>query len=239
MTNVKFHKPNRYKNYDYSKSGGYFITICTDYMKQILSKIDVNHVVANSDCLKEVVANSVCLKDVVANSVCLKKDVAISNRQKIEGQSEIATTIVGDKIVYPNLQLTEIGNIIENVIIEISNHSNLIEIDSYVIMPNHIHLVIFLFDDVVANSVGQQEGQSEIDTTGRLEIATTEYKTRPSIPSIVRYLKSSVTKQCGKKIFQKLYYDEILRDEKHYQNVSSYVLHNPINWVKDKYYEKQ
>ena len=130
MANTSFHKPNRYKNYDYSKSGGYFITICTDYMKQILSKIDVNPV------------------------------VPISNRRK--------------------------------------------------------------------------NSQSEIDTTSQSEIGTT----RPSIPSIVRFLKSSVTKQCKESIFQQRYYDEILRSEKHYQNVSSYVLHNPVNWINDKYYEK-
>ena len=58
-------------------------------------------------------------------------------------------TIVGDKIVYPNVELTAIGEKVENVIIQMSNYSKLIEIDSYVIMPNHIHMIVFLFDDVV------------------------------------------------------------------------------------------
>ena len=192
-------------------------------MKQILSKIDVNPVVPISNRRK--------------NS---QSEIDTTSQSEIDttSQSEIDTTdlctILDDRIIYPNLKLTAIGEIVENVIIQISNYSKLVEIDSYVIMPNHIHLVIFLFDDVVPISNRRKNGQSEIDTTSQSEIGTT----RPSIPSIVRFLKSSVTKQCKESIFQQRYYDEILRDEKHYQNVSSYVLHNPVNWINDKYYEK-
>jgi REP element-mobilizing transposase RayT len=223
MIDLKSRKLNRYKNYDYSANGSYFITICSKDMKQIFSTISMETVGAISNRPQSININ-VTQPHIAINSVG-----AISNRQCI-GKSEISPTDIdhseylflkGDNIVYPALKLKKLGMIVEETITSMSDTNNFY-IDKYVIMPNHIHLIIFIDISTTA----------ENDIDRRLEIAPT----RMSIPNIVRYLKSTVTKQCNESIWQKSYYDHVIRNETEYNNISRYIIHNPINWINDEYY---
>jgi len=61
------------------------------------------------------------------------------------------------------------------------------------------------------------------------------------IGAIVRGYKSSVTKQLGLlgfsgKLWQRNYYEHIIRDEKSYQRISEYIINNPAKWNADKFY---
>jgi hypothetical protein len=62
-----------------------------------------------------------------------------------------------------------------------------------------------------------------------------------SIPTIVRAFKSAVTKRInelrttpGLPIWQRNYYEHIIRNEKEFQEIESYILNNPLNWLKDE-----
>ena len=103
---------------------------------------------------------------------------------------------------------------INDILIDMSNSTPHYEIDRFVIMPNHIHLIIFLNNDEKS-----------------LE--------RLSIQSIVRYMKNMVFKQCKDKIWHKSFYDRIIRNEKEYYNFSNYIIHNPLNWINDEYFKEQ
>ena len=223
MTYIR--KPNRYKNYDYSSAGGYFITICSKNNEHIFSKITTHPVAAISDCHKPVAAISDCHKPVAAISDCHKPVAAFSdchneNRNENQSddisQSEIGTTIVNDRFVYPNLELTEIGKIVEDTIIEISNFREKFNISSYVIMPNHIHLIILIYD------LWKPDGSVK--------------DTLIEVSNIIRYLKSSVTKKIGISKWHPRFYDHILRDEIDFYNHSVYIQSNPLNWINDEYY---
>jgi len=93
---------------------------------------------------------------------------------------------------------------------KISKIYNNILIDEYIIMPNHIHVII------------------EIEN-GRTQFA-------PTISQIIKQYKGSITKQIKNNIWQKSFYEHIIRNEKEYLNIKQYIINNPYNWKKDKYY---
>jgi REP element-mobilizing transposase RayT len=95
----------------------------------------------------------------------------------------------------------------------ISNNYPSIVIDKYVIMPNHIHMIIF-----VSNN-----------EDGRTLFA-------PTISRAIKHMKEYVTKQLGYSIWQKSYYDHIIRDEEDYNKIWKYIDENPQKWIYDCYY---
>ena len=60
----------------------------------------------------------------------------------------------------------------------------------------------------------------------------------PTIPWMVRYLKRMVTQKCGLPIWQRSYYDHIIRGERDYLRIKEYIVTNPAKWKEDPYYEE-
>lgn len=109
--------------------------------------------------------------------------------------------------------LSDIGKIVDKTVCNIeSAYKGLAELDKYVVMPNHIHFVLFLSGTDMENPI------------------------LPSISQIVRHLKSIVTKQVGYSVWQKSYYDHIIRNEKDYKEICKYIDNNPQKWALDKYF---
>jgi len=107
--------------------------------------------------------------------------------------------------------LSKYGQIVDNVILDISNHYENIFVDKYVIMPNHVHLIIFIKNE------------------GRAMHA-------PTISKVIQQMKGIVTKQVGYPIWQKLYYDHVIRNERNLYEIRKYIDDNPLKWELDKYY---
>ena len=165
MENDKFlkRKINRLKSWNYSNNGGYFITICTDNRKHILSKI-----------------------------------------------------CVGDGFPVP--QLTKTGQIVDDYIKNINLKYSCVTVSEYVIMPNHIHLLLLIDNNGTGNpspTVGNIIGWFKYNTT---KSVNEEYKS------------------AGNKLWQRSYYDHIIRDEKDYMEKLNYILSNPLKWFDDEYY---
>ena len=59
---------------------------------------------------------------------------------------------------------------------------------------------------------------------------------KQTIGSIIRGFKSAVTKQLGYSLWQRNYFEHIIRNEKSYNRISNYIKTNPSNWGKDKLY---
>jgi len=127
-------------------------------------------------------------------------------------------TSVGAIINRPKtlVELTKYGDVAEKAIREISVCYQGIFVDKYVIMPNHIHMILVL--------------QSKHESGGRLIIAPTK------VSAIVQQYKRSVTKLIGFSMWQKSYHDHIIRDEDEYQRIWQYINENPEKWTEDKYY---
>lgn len=119
---------------------------------------------------------------------------------------------VGASIARP--QLTTWGKITADSICDIPKHYHAISVDHYVVMPNHIHLLL----------------QINTDTDGRPMVA-------PTISRVIQQLKGIVTKQIGQPIWQKLYHDHVIRGEKDYLKIWEYIENNPLKWEEDCFYE--
>jgi len=57
-----------------------------------------------------------------------------------------------------------------------------------------------------------------------------------SIPQMIKSLKTLISKEIGFSIFQRSYYDHIIRNEKDYERICEYIDTNPMKWREDEYY---
>ena len=140
----------RLQGYDYSKSGLYFVTICTKDKQNIFGDID----------------------------------------QK-------------------QMRLSEHGTIAQNMLTKMLEKLNeYIAINEYVIMPNHMHLIIQIKKDF-----------------------------KVKLGNLITHYKSLVTKEINKTcivdIWQRNYYEHIIRNEKELYLIKQYIKDNPINWEED------
>lgn len=110
--------------------------------------------------------------------------------------------------------LSHQGEIVDAAIREITNHYPAVVVKKYVIMPNHIHLIMHIC----------------ADTDGRAMLA-------PTISTVVQHLKGYVTKQLGFSLWQKSFHDHIIRTERDYQMIWEYIDANPYNWETDCFYQ--
>jgi REP element-mobilizing transposase RayT len=115
---------------------------------------------------------------------------------------ELFSSISDDSII----TLTEIGNYVDDNIRKLETIYDGVKVHNYVIMPNHVHMLIELVNQ------------------------------RKDIPHIVGLLKSTVSKQSGFSVWQKSYYDRIVRSFKEYSAFNYYIDNNPKMWLKDCYF---
>jgi REP element-mobilizing transposase RayT len=121
-------------------------------------------------------------------------------------------------------QLSDAGKNVDVAIENISRIYEYVVVDKYIIMPNHIHMIIVIQN----NDLGQ-----DVEGYGRLLIAPTK-----SLSIIIKQLKSEVTKQVGYSIWQRSFYDHIIRNENEYLKIWQYIDENPMKWEEDDYYNK-
>ena len=126
--------------------------------------------------------------------------ICVKNRQNL------LSDVVGDDA---HIVPKPYGRIVEKYI------QNVPEIEKYVIMPNHIHLMIHIDNGTMWAS----------SPTNR-------------IASIVRSLKTLTTKEIGNPIFQRGYHDHIIRGKEDYLEIWQYIENNPRKWQIDRYYKK-
>ena len=159
-------KRNRLEKYDYSSTGAYFITICTEGRREILSRIVVG----------------------------------------------------GDVLDAPkNEKLLPYGKIAEKYIHQLNNFYNDIVVDRYVIMPNHIHIMLFV----------SENGAS------RTSPPTKQHAT---VSKFVSTFKRFCNKEYGENIWQRSYYDHVIRDRQDYEEHARYIMENPARWYYDELY---
>ncbi len=144
------------------------------------------------------------------------------------------------KINNEKMQLSHIGILADVLLYEIKNHSINIEIGEYVVMPNHVHLILILNNDNIdfvvetlhATSLRQQPNQFMSDISPK----------SGSVSTIIRSYKSAVTKHAHRLGFefewQTRFHDHIIRDEKSFNKISEYIINNPKNWNEDKFYNE-
>ena len=110
----------------------------------------------------------------------------------------------------PQNILTPLGKEIENSIQYINDNYIGATIDKYVIMPNHIHLIVIL------------------DNTGG--------HGNPPLQNLIGQLKSYTTNKFGRTLWQRSFHDHIIRDKNDYQKIWEYIDTNVLKWEEDCFY---
>ena len=122
---------------------------------------------------------------------------------------------VGTSIARPQeIVLTSTGAVVDKAIREIPKHYEGVFVDNYVIMPNHIHMII------------------------RIERLDGRPMVVPTVSRIIQQMKGFATKQAGRPIWQEKAYDHIIRDDYDYMTKYQYIDDNPASWLlkNDEYY---
>ena len=144
------------------------------------------------------------------------------------------------RIVDGEMILNDAGKIIFDQWMCLSQRFHTIELHECVVMPNHIHGIIEITNAADTVGVGLVPTRDKNAT----ERATT--RVTPTVGYIVGAYKSLTTtryidgvKQLGwqrfnKKIWQRNYWEHIVRDEKEYHRIAQYIIANPLKWEMDK-----
>ena len=136
---------------------------------------------------------------------------------------EVLSRVVGhDDLGVPSmksttcsLRLSSCGECAKKYIESIVAHYHGVFVDNYVIMPNYIHMIIRIEEHIGA--------------------ARSPHPTNALIPTVIAALKRMVNHELGQNIWQKSYYDHIIRDEADYRAKWNYIDTNPARWADDEY----
>jgi REP element-mobilizing transposase RayT len=118
-----------------------------------------------------------------------------------------------------------------------------IELDAFVVMPNHIHGIVLITDDVGAKTVGAPAaGATGVGATGRSPLRPRGPAKR-SLASFICGYKPAVTRRInllrntpGARVWQRNYYERIIRDDDEAWRARAYINENPARWAEDDYY---
>jgi REP element-mobilizing transposase RayT len=118
------------------------------------------------------------------------------------------------EVVNAGMKLNRFGQIVQYAWYDLPKHYPHVELNAFCIMPNHVHAIIVLTDRIVTK--------------------------RHPLSEVVRAFKSfsarrinSLRKTQGIPVWQRNYYEHVIRDEKDLQAKRDYILSNPLNWERD------
>jgi Transposase IS200 like. len=144
-----------------------------------------------------------------SNEGCYFITVCVTDRCELLGKIEVSYGIL-------HSVLSDYGNIVLKWIPKITNKYSYIEINNFIIMPNHIHLIMSI-------------------ERGRQDAAPTKISINP-IPVVMGYFKYQTTKEINIPGFwQRSYHDHIIHDHDEYMKIYEYISENPLRWAEDRY----
>ena len=186
MNTVIVRKKNRLIKYDYSQSGWYFVTICTNHMRQWFGEVKDRKMILNIS-----------------------------------------------------------GKVVEMYWLKISKHFPSVDIDEFIIMPNHIHGIVIIRNVGAGFSrpkLGQIVGYFKYQTTKQINKLMNETENLFSA-ELGREMPKGLGRETRplqiiklQKIWQRSFYDHIIRNEKSLNSIRRYIKFNAHKWEDDEYY---
>lgn len=110
-----------------------------------------------------------------------------------------------------NMPLSDIGSVIQNEIQKLNFIYEAVCVDKYCVMPDHIHMILKITTDL----------------NGRTQFA-------PTISRVVKQFKGSITKQIGRSIWQKSFYEHGIRNQQDYDEIWRYIENNPQKYIQKR-----
>ena len=131
-----------------------------------------------------------------------------------KGRECILSNVVGpDAHIGPITRLSQYGEIVDVIICNTNNVYNDITVEKYVIMPNHVPMLL----RIDANKTSPMRASG------------------PTIGMVIRAIKTLTTRRLGQSIWQDKFHDHIIRDEVGYLAHWQYIDSSPANWFEDEY----
>ena len=136
-------------------------------------------------------------------------------------------TLLGE-ISDGEMQLNTFGEIVWECWNDLPSHYPYVELDAFVIMPNHIHAIIMV-------NVGAIHELPLLQHNDRMR------RRKMSLPKVIGYAKMNTAKQInqlrntlGKPVWQRNYYEHIIRNESDLNSIRQYIVYNPAKWEEDE-----
>ena len=140
--------------------------------------------------------------------------------------------------------LNDAGKMIKNQLFALQKQFSAVQIHEYVIMPNHSHIIL---------QIVEVKNNDPVKTILRFPLRFPQriYSTKNSIGSIIGAYKSITTnkyingiknknwKPFEDHLWQRNYWEHIIRNEKSLDHISQYIINNPKNWISDKFYKNK
>ncbi len=130
------------------------------------------------------------------------------------------------------MHFSRVGLIADSELRSLPSHYENVEVDAYVVMPNHVHVIIMIEGDHRFSPMPKKCEPSQ-------NAANRETPQPGSVSAIVRSYKAGVTRRCRELgiqqvIWQARFHDHLLRGDKVIGAVREYIRNNPANWDGDK-----
>ncbi|MBC7653064.1 MAG: hypothetical protein H7098_01160 [Oligoflexus sp.] len=237
--NIHHRRSIRLKGYDYAQAGLYFVTICCQ----------------DGACMFNV---GVDLRvDPITHTDPITHPNTKTNPNPIIPPNPNHT---------PKIILNDAGQMVVKWYYELQNKFPDIKCHEMVVMPNHFHCIVENVgadlrvcsnDDLVGNSklsgdnllLGNKELSVDNPLLGGKPLLG-EHIGSP-LHTVVQWFKTMTTNEYIRgvktlgwqsfngKLWQRNYYEHIIRDEKSYENIANYIISNPSKWAEDKFYKNE
>ncbi len=116
------------------------------------------------------------------------------------------------------MRLNASGRVVHDVWMGLPRHYPHVELDAFVVMPNHVHGIVFLVVSGIQTSIGRMQ----------------------ALPEIIRGFKTFSARRInstrlvsGRPVWQRGYYDHVIRDEADLDRIRQYIVDNPARWAED------
>jgi len=148
--------------------------------------------------------------------------------------------LFGD-IVEGKVCLSQWGKLVREEWLKTPEVRKTVELDEFVVMPNHLHGIIIMGESVGATRrVAQEEGTAQ-PLRATLQVAPTKTLVSGSLGAIIGQFKSMSAKRInkirgtkGSSMWQRNYYEHIIRDDADLHRIRTYIQNNPLQWELDE-----
>ena len=239
--NLPYRKGLRLREYDYSRPGCYFVTVCTKVRREnILCWIEAPvggglraapspdtrrrtgrtpvgagaHAGPSSDTRRRTDRTPVGASARAGPSPDTRQR---TDRTPVGGGLRAAPSPGHPHTDRPRIILTDTGQVVEESIVKMSEMNPCVEVDAYVVMPDHVHIILVLTTD----EAGRRGGRPLQEIIGRFKSFTDHYYRNHE-------------ELCAPYLWQKSYYDHIIRTDEELQAVRRYIESNPQTWLETK-----
>jgi REP-associated tyrosine transposase len=144
-------------------------------------------------------------------------------------------------VIEDEMRLTALGELAAWHWQDLPNHFSHIDLDSFVVMPNHVHGIVLITDDM--DVVPTKPPNINVGTQSIVSDAIQSPPAkRPVLGTIIGTYKAAVTRKANRqlsfegRIWQGRFYDHIIRNETSLNKIRQYVIYNPAKWDEDRFY---